>query len=291
MKYYIIVIVALVMTTCASSNVSQNSGNFEDLIKAGKDVLITNKTFDRDIDFAQFEKNLISEGVQQVRIVSAVTFQNCTFNGKVIAFRKENDLTTLTAFQSSLSFIGCTFNEEVNFKASSVLGRTDFTKSAFFNVANFEEVTFFQNAYFRGSIYHQELRFQNAVFMQKANFLNAEFDETSSFQRAVFNSETQFSSARFMGYTDFGNITCFGNFFANFTEFADKAIFNNSFFYRKTDINNASFNYCEMKNCRFFGEARFVESIAKDHIFLDKSYFLIVRPDFGSFDEDKISFE
>ncbi len=41
MKYYIIVIVALVMTTCASSHVSQNSGNFEDLIKAGKDVLIS----------------------------------------------------------------------------------------------------------------------------------------------------------------------------------------------------------------------------------------------------------
>lgn len=291
MKMYILILVSFFLSTCVSSNVSINSQSLKELIEAGKDVYIKDQTFDQDIDFTQFGKSLISEGIQQVRIVSAVTFQNCTFNGKVIAFRKENDFTTLTSFQSSISFIECTFNEEVNFKASSVLGRTDFTKAAFFDVAIFEECTFFQNAYFRGSIYHKEHRFQNTVFMQKANFLDAEFDEVASFQRAVFQGEAQFSSCRFMGYTDFGNITCFGNFFANFSEFADRAIFNNSFFYRKTDMNNASFNYCEMKNCRFFGEARFVESKAKDHIILDKSYFLIARPDFGSFDEDKISFE
>jgi len=278
------------MVACASGNVTQNSENIEDLIELGKDVFIKDQTFDRDIDFTQFKKNLISEGIYQVKIISSITFLNCTFNGKVIAYSKNEDNTaTLTAFQSNLSFIGCSFNEAVNFKASSVLGRADFTKAAFYKEATFEECTFFQAAYFRGSTYHKELRFQNAVFMQKANFLNAEFDEIASFQRAVFNGETQFSSTRFMGYADLGNITCFGNFYANFAEFADRAIFNNSFFYRRTELNNVNFNRCEIKNCMFMGETRFIESKVSDHIFFDDCFFLSGVPDFGSIDKEKIS--
>lgn len=278
------------MTNCASSNLTKENQSFEELILSGKDVFIEGQTFDSDIDFTQFNKTLISDGVQQVRIVSAISFKNCTFNGKVIAYDKGKEgISTITAFQSSLSFVGCTFNEEVNFKASSVLGRTDFTKAAFFNIVNFEECTFFQNAYFRGSIYHKELRFQNSVFMQKTNFLNAEFDEVTSFQKAVFKGETQFSSARFMGYTDFGNISCFGNFLANFSEFGDRAVFNNSFFYRRTDLNNVKFNYCEFKHCSFIGQTRFVESTVKKHIFFDDCIFFTGTPVFASFDEGKIS--
>lgn len=290
MKVLLLLLSTLIMTNCASSNLTKENQTFEELILAGKDVFIEGKTFDEDIDFTQFEKTLISDGVQQVRIVSAISFKNCTFNGKVIAYSKgANGNATITAFQSSLSFISCTFNEEANFKASSVLGRTDFTKAAFYNTVNFEECTFYQNAYFRGSIYHLEVRFQNAVFMQKVNFLNAMFDETTSFQKAVFNGETQFSSSRFMGYTDFGNISCLGNFFANFSEFADRAIFNNSFFYRRSDFNNVSFNYCEIKKCSFFGKTRFVESVAKKQIFFDDTIFFTGIPAFSSFDEGKIS--
>lgn len=290
MKYYLIIVAGLLLTTCASSNVTQHNGSFEDLVKAGADVIIKDQTFNRDIDFTQFEKTMISEGIHQVRIVSAVTFLNCTFNGKVIAYSKDGDYnTSITSFQSSLSFIGCTFNNEVNFKASSVLGRTDFTKTAFFETANFEECTFFQNAYFRASTYHKEARFHNAVFMQKANFMNTEFDEVLSFQYAKFNGEAQFSSCKFMGYTDFGNISCFGNYYSNFAEFADRSVFNNSFFYRRTDMNNVSFNRCEMKNCKFFGETRMAESTAKDQLFLDNSFFLLGNPDFSSFDKTTIS--
>jgi hypothetical protein len=290
MKVLLVLLSSLIMTNCASSNLTKENQTFEELILAGKDIFIEGQTFDKDIDFTQFEKTLISDGIQQVRIVSAISFKNCTFNGKVIAYDKgEEGISTITAFQSSLSFTGCTFNEEVNFKASSVLGRTDFTKAAFFNTANFEECTFVQNAYFRGAIYHKELRFQHTVFMQKANFLNSECDETASFQKAVFNGETQFSSSRFMGYTDFGNISCSGDFLANFTEFADRVIFNNSFFYRRTDLNNVSFNYCEIKNCSFIGESRFVESKVNKQIFFEDCKFFTGIPDFNSFDTNKLS--
>lgn len=292
MKIYLFIITGIIMTTCASSNVPQKNGSFEDLITAGKDVFFKDMTFDKDIDFTQFNKNLISEGVYQVRIVSSVTFQNCTFNGKVTAYRKDDDNSiTLTSFQSNLSFIGCIFNNEVSFRAVSVFGRTDFTNAAFFKGASFEECTFFQNAYFRASIYYKELRFQNAVFMQKANFLSAEFDTTTSFQQATFHSEAQFSSTKFMGYADFGLISCQGNFFANYAVFYDRAIFNDGFYNCQADLLNVSFKQCEMMNCRFFGKTRFLKSTVEEHLSFDNSFFLFGMPDMSSFDHDKLSLE
>ncbi|HEY9114150.1 MAG TPA: pentapeptide repeat-containing protein [Bacteroidales bacterium] len=290
MKIYLIVITAIIMTTCASSNVSQNKGSFEDLIIAGKDILFKDMTFTEDIDFTQFEKNLISEGVYQVRIASSVTFQNCTFKGKVISYKKNEDGTlTLASFQSNLSFIGCNFKNEVSFRGASVFGRTDFTGSAFSKTASFEECTFFQNAYFRASNYHEEVRFQNAVFMQKANFLNAEFDVTVSFQQAVFHSEAQFSSVKFIGYADFGLINCYGNFFANYAVFANQAIFNNGFYNSQADFISINFKQCEMKNCRFFGTTRFSKSTVEEQFILENSFFLLGLPDVSSFDQNKVS--
>jgi len=292
MKIYLFIITGIIMATCASSNVPLSKGNFEDLIIEGKDVFYKNMTFDQDIDFTQFKKNLISEGVYQVRIVSSITFQNCIFKGKVTTYRKDDDnALTLTSFQSNLSFIGCTFHNDVSFRAASVLGRTDFTNTVFLKSVTFEECTFFQNAYFRASAYHEELRFQNAVFMQKVNFLNAEFDVTASFQQTVFHGEAQFSSAKFMGYADFGLISCHGNFFANYAVFDNRAIFNNGFYGCQVDLMNINFKQCEIKNCKFFGETRFLKSTVVEHLAFDKSFFLFGMPDLSSFDQEKLSLE
>ncbi len=292
MKTYLLIITGIIMVTCASSNGSRIKGSFENLIIEGKDVFFKDMTFDDDIDFTQFEKNLISEGVYQVRIVSSVTFQNCIFKGKVTTYRKDDDNTMiLTSFQSNLSFIGCTFHEDVNFRASSVLGRTDFTNATFLKTASFEECTFFQNAYFRASSYHEELRFQNAVFMQKANFLNAEFDVTASFQQTTFHGEAQFSSTKFIGYADFGLIRCHGNFFANYAVFENRSIFNNGYYNGQVDLINISFKQCEIMNCRFFGDTRFLKSTVEEHLSLDNSFFLFGMPDISSFDQEKLSLE
>ena len=247
---------------------------------------------DRQFHFTQFKKNLISEGIYQVRIVSSVTFQNCIFKGKVISYKKDsNNAIILTSFQSNLSFIGCTFHNEVSFRAATILGRTDFTETSFLKTASFEECTFFQNAYFRASTFHEELRFQNAVFMQKANFLNAEFDVTASFQQATFHSEAQFSSAKFMGYADFGLIRCHGNFFANYAVFDNRAIFNSGFYNCQFDLMNINFKRCEIMNCQFFGKARFLKSTVAEQLSFDNSYFLLGMPDLSSFDQDKLSLE
>ncbi|MCU0370540.1 MAG: pentapeptide repeat-containing protein [Bacteroidales bacterium] len=292
MKIYLFIITGLIMVTCISGNVPPGKGGLDDLIESGKDVFFKDMTFNEDIDFTKYGKNLISEGVYQVRIVSSITFQNCIFRGKVAAYDKNEDNTiTLTSFQSNLSFIGCTFHDTVSFRAACVTGRTDFTTTSFLKAVSFEECTFFQNAYFRGSTYHEEARFQNAVFLQKANFLNTEFDVTMSFQNAIFHGEAQFSSAKFMGYADFGLISCHGNFFANYAVFDNRAVFNHGFYNRQADFNNVSFNHAEIMNCRFMGETRFQKSTVREYVSLENSLFLISLPDLGSFDREKLSTE
>lgn len=290
MKLLLIALSSAFLMNCASCNVTQKKESLDDFIISGKDVFFKDVTFDEDIDFTKYEKNLISEGVYQVRITSSITFQDCIFKGKVITYKKdENQDITLTSFQSNLTFIGCIFHDETSFRASSILGRADFTKSLFLKGANFEECTFFQNAYFRASAYHEELRFQNTVFMQKANFLNAEFDVTASFQAATFNGEAQFSNTKFMGYADFGLIRCSGNFFANYAVFNDRAIFNNSFYNGQTDLTNTTFKKCEMKNCRFYSDVRFSNSTVEEQLTLENSFFLVKKPDLTSFDPKKIT--
>jgi hypothetical protein len=292
MRLYNIFLAGMVILTCTCSSVSPQKDNLESLIESGKDVYFKDVTFNQDIDFTKFSKNLISEGVYQVRVVSSVTFENCIFKGKVTTYSRDKENTvTLTSFQSNLSFIGCAFHDTTSFRASSVMGRADFTNTLFLKTVSFEECTFFQNAYFRASAFHEELRFQNAVFMQKANFLNAEFDVTASFQQAYFHSEAQFSSTKFRGYADFGLITCQGNFFANYGAFSNRAIFNNGFYYRQADITGATFKSCEMNNCRFFGEVRFLKSTVEERISLDNSYFLFGIPDISSFGQEKVSLE
>lgn len=289
MKMNYIFILLLLMTSCASSNVPQQKTGFDDLILAGQDVYFEDVTFDKDIDFTRFERNLISEGVYQVRIVSSITFRNCIFKGKVITYKSdENQNITLTSFQSNVTFIGCNFHEETSFRASAILGRCDFTNSLFLKGASFEECTFFQNAYFRGTAYHEEARFQNAVFMQKANFLNAEFDVTASFQSASFNSEVQFSSTKFHGYADFGLTRFNGNFFTNYAVFGKQVIFNYATFYGQADMTSMTIKRGEMKNCRFFNEARFAKSSVEESLTLANTYFLFGKPDLSSFDQQKL---
>lgn len=289
-RYILVLLVVVFNSTCASSNMASSEKNMEEMIRSGEDLYFENQTFSEDIDFTKILKpNLISDGIYQVRIISSMTFKNCTFKGKVTFYRRDEKGITLTSFQSNLSFIGCTFDEDVSFRAASIMGRTDFTGTAFTATSNFEECTFFQNAYFRKTTYHKELRFHNAFFMQKANFLDAEFDVTASFQGTTFNSEAQFSNTQFGGYADFSLVNWNRNCFFNFAKFLDRSIFNNAEFRSAASFFNVEFNYSEIMGCSFFGKVGFNESVVLEKIILDKSKFLLKIPDLSSFDADKVS--
>src|SRR5947199_5568525 len=117
----------LILSTLACSPKSDTMDTLKELLRSGKDVYLENADFSGDLDLTTFlDKNLISEGVYQSKTSSSITFNNCRFNGKVIVYRTENNVSTVISFLSNVSFINCNFSDEVNFRGRRILGRTDF---------------------------------------------------------------------------------------------------------------------------------------------------------------------
>jgi len=281
----IYLVLILLTSTCASSGNKNN--DIKELLNKGNDIYIEDVTFTDNINITDYLKAIkISPSVSQVVVESSITFSNCTFEGDVAAFKKNEDGTTvITLFKGSVSFISCTFNQKFNFRGSSIMGRLNFFKSYFEGEASFEEVSFFQLASFSECAFLEDARFQNAFFMQRVNFMNAGFDRIAYFQAVTFNAEAQFSVARFIGYADFSLISCRQNLFMNYAEFADKAIFNNSYFYGLSDFLRVKFKYSEFKKCHFLGEIRFNESSASESISFENTKFWPEEPDLSMFDK------
>jgi uncharacterized protein YjbI with pentapeptide repeats len=280
----------LILLSLACSPKSDPMDKLRELIKSGKDVYIENVDFSGDLDLTTFlEKNLISEGVYQAKTSSSITFNNCRFDGKVIAFHTENNTSTVVSFLSNVSFINCRFGDEVNFRGSSILGRTDFTKSVFAKKVSFEECTFYQNAYFNGCTFNDESRFQNAFFIKNGNFSNAKFQKIASFQSATFNSGLQFLVASFYQFADFSLIKCKDDIFFNYAEFNDKCNFSNSSFAGSSNFLNARFTNADFKNCLFIGELNLSKVTLSEFLDFDHSHFITKKPDLSFLPKEKIN--
>jgi len=292
-KLFPILLLALISLKCSSNNAMQKMKDLEKSIREGENIFIENKTFDEVIDFTQLEQaTLVNKGLRTVRIVSSITFSNCTFNKEVTGYsRDESDNRTTTSFQSNLSFIGCTFNDDVNFRGVSVLGKTVFSGSFFEKAANFEEASFQQLAFFNNCSFHEELRFQNAFFMQRANFINTQFDNNASFQGSTFYSTAQFSNSRFYGYADFSLINWKEDVFFNYAELADRSNFNSSKFWWVADFLTVTFGKTEMMNSYFFGNLSFNGSTITHQLKFTNNYFLIKEPDVEFFEKEKLKMD
>ncbi|MFH1119178.1 MAG: pentapeptide repeat-containing protein [Bacteroidota bacterium] len=291
MKLLFILIATALSTNCASTHLDKSRDSLENQLRTGVDVFIENKTFREVIDFTGILlSNPVSEGMQQARFTSSITFKNCVFENDVLAYSKnDNGQKTFSFFQSNLSFIGCSFKDTVNFRASSIMGRTVFTSSFFEKAAIFEECTFFQNTHFNQCVFHGELRFQNTFFMQRANFMDAAFDGNASFQGSTFHSTAQFSNTKFYGYSDFSLINWNETCFFNYAQIHGRSVFNSAHFSQIADFNSVSFENTEIKNCFFMGKTSFAKSDIIKRLSLDHSYFLLGVPDLGFFDKEKLS--
>src|SRR5690349_6992257 len=113
MKYYLVGLFILLITFCSSKDNSQkqNGNAMKELLQSGKDVFIENRVFQEDIDITSLlDSNQVSEGIYQVKTSSSITFKNCRFEGKIIAFKNKNDVRLInTTFLSNVSFLQCIF--------------------------------------------------------------------------------------------------------------------------------------------------------------------------------------
>ena len=173
-----------------------------------------------------------------------LSFKNCTFSGKFLAYRTEgqekkllrtNNIVYNTDFTEAVTIEGCQFEDNVAFKYSHFSQRAIFTNntfrqealfkySKFRNAADFSGSTFRNYADFKYTQFNEASAFRSARFERSADFKYTKFDEGVDFQKANFSGNadfkytnfprgTTFDDAHFTGSTDFKYTTLAGRKF------------------------------------------------------------------------------
>lgn len=180
----------------------------------------------------------------QSRVQVPVTFRNCRFTGKFLAYKnlKEdsklwNDgVTYTTDFDEAVTFENCTFEDEAAFKYSTFRQRALFTGNTFgketlFKYARFDNASDFSGSTFKNYANFKYTKFDEAVSFQKVrfggyadfkytkfdegvSFGNAEFEELADFKYTHLPRGSHFDAARFNGATDFKYTTLDGQRFS-----------------------------------------------------------------------------
>ncbi|RIV27229.1 hypothetical protein DYU11_02640 [Fibrisoma montanum] len=155
-----------------------------------------------------------------------VSFRNCTFRGKFLAYySEENKFTKNTNkvfnadFREAVTIENCTFEDDAAFKYS------DFRQRALFTGNTFRELALFKYARFNDAA-----DFSGSKFRGYADFKYTKFNEASAFGRATFGRYADFKYTKFDEPADFRD-----------ARFSDMASFKYTHMPRGTTFDNAAF--------------------------------------------------
>ena len=158
-----------------------------------------------------------------------VILTNCTIEGVVDIFstgleRDENDRILL---KKSLSCIGCTFKNIVNFHAVIFQQDIDFRRTLFESDLYFDETILYGSCAFRETIFQRRVDFHSAMFRKSVSFWRARFNSVTDFHGVQFRDNAVFHEAHFHNEANFrrvlfqGTLDCTGAYFPETTTFSD----------------------------------------------------------------------
>ena len=173
----------------------------------------------------------------------AVTFTNCTIEGVVDLFfleleRDENDRILLN---KSLSCIGCTFKNIVNFRTVVFQGEVDFRRTLFEADLDFDEAILHGHCAFREAIFQKRADFHSAIFHKSASFWRARFYNVADFHRVQFNENAVFHEANFLQEVNFRRVLFQGILDCTGAWFPETTTFNNATFFGTANFTAAQF--------------------------------------------------
>jgi uncharacterized protein YjbI with pentapeptide repeats len=278
-----------VQSSPSSSN-EDDGGDFRSLLQKGKDVLVEGQVIKDDLDFTAYGTSYqIAPATNRVNIVSAITFNKCRFKGKLIAYKSEvGGKVTATSFAKNITFVECTFEDEVVFRGTTAQEQVSFAKSIFLKKANFEELDCNTYAVFSECRFSSDVRFQNAYFRKKSDFLKSEFAESVNFQGAYFMLDAQFSTVKSFKRADFSLAQFYGHVFFNYAEWNGNVSFEDTWFKGRAEFVHTKFVSATMKNAWFFGKPRFEQAIVDISIELSGVHWQGGKPDWGNVDKGKL---
>lgn len=241
--------------TIAAPSLAQTTVDAKDIIakiNRKEAVSYQNATITGDLDLTNLaNRKEIRDGnwgdqEHYLSVVEApLSFKNCTFSGKFLAYRsvdqdkkllKVSNIVYNTDFTEAVTIEGCQFEGDAAFKYSNFKQRVIFTNNTFrqealFKYSKFRDAADFSGSTFRGyadfkyTNFDESSAFQNAQFERYADFKYTKFDEGVDFQKASFSGNadfkythfprgTTFDEARFNGSADFKYTTLDGRKFA-----------------------------------------------------------------------------
>lgn len=191
------------------------------------------------------------ESQEFLSVVNApLSFVNCTFTGKVLAYRTdEQDERRLlkmsnkvynTDFTEAVTMENCVFEKDAAFKYSTFKQRAIFTGNTFRDDALFKYAKFRSAADFSGSSFREYADFKYTKFDESSAFEKVTFERYADFKYTKFDEGVDFSQARFASTADF-----------KYTNFPRGTKFDNTRFDGSTD-----FKYTTLDGRKFAPSSR-----------------------------------
>ena len=180
---------------------------------------------------------------------TSITFSNCIIEGIVDIFsveleRDENDRILLN---KTLTCIGCTFKNIVNFRTVIFEKDVDFRRTLFEADLDFDEAIFHGTCAFREAIFQRRADFHNAIFHKSVSFWRARFNNVADFHRVEFRKNAVFHEAYFYNVVNFrralfqGILDCTGTWFSETTAFNHATFFGTANFTAAQFVGVAAF--------------------------------------------------
>ncbi|WP_420385129.1 pentapeptide repeat-containing protein [Roseivirga sp.] len=189
LKTTLLTLLFCLFATSAKAQTTVNASDIMAAIKKGEDINYTNVTVVGKLDLTFMEEKLPDLPVRRKwwrdggdntvneLVESKISFVNCTFEDDVIAYYHDNrsEYTFTADFERDVRFEKCQFKRDAMFKYSNFEGE----------------------AIFAGSTFDDETTFKYAEFEYKADFSNTLFDEDAIFKYTKFRDGASFKAAKF----------------------------------------------------------------------------------------------
>ncbi|MDD4653132.1 MAG: pentapeptide repeat-containing protein [Methanothrix sp.] len=138
----------------------------------------------------------------------------------------------------NLLFGGSIFQNCVSIRNTTILGKSYFNNSLFYDQVDFEKSRFSDFANFRDSTFFDMANFKNASF-DEANFVESIFSDDALFSRCNFSAVSKFNGANFNKYVTFADSRFYHMAFFSETTYKGYALFERAKFYYYAYFGNA----------------------------------------------------
>jgi len=278
-----------VLFVCAQDAHEIKKDELIEAIRYGKPLEYKDCRIKFDIDLLEIvEAERESATIKRAYVNSQFIFENCIFEGAVIASKKDKIERTAVQFMKSISFNKCQFTSEVNLDFCIVDGAASFTDCEFFSEFKCNEVAFRgSSAQFSNSVFSKKAGFAGATFFDKASFMWCKFKDNAFFSHTRFDDDATFRACTFSGIARFSSMLVKGDCFFNQSIFEGNSVFKNISIYRRAEFANCMFKGdAEFKNARFFDRTNFNKLTVAKQMTVEKSHFLMGAPEFADLNKE-----